>query len=184
MGVSLFLKVSNPRIWPQVTSGFSRSTERRRRLHFLETQVREAQPQLSPDGRYIAYVSNESGKDQIVVRTFPDSNQGQWPITVAGGIEPRWRRKDGRELYYLAPDGKVMVVAISGGPAFVPGAPMELFPAPPLFSDAGPLRNRYDVDDDGQRFIFAALFAASPNSSVSAPITAVINWPRVLDKKP
>jgi Tol biopolymer transport system component len=151
---------------------------------FLESPARETQAQISPDGRYLAYVTNESGRDQIVVRTFPDANKGQWPITREGGIEPRWRRKDGGELYYLSPDGKVMVVTISSSAtAFVPGNAAELFPAPPLFPEPTPFRRRYDVTADGQRFLFAATAGSTSGPPVSTPITAIINWTRALKNK-
>jgi serine/threonine protein kinase len=152
-------------------------------IAFLETAVREAQPQVSPDGQFIAYVTNVSGKYQIVVRTFPDANKGQWQITSGGGTEPRWRRKDGRELYYLTPDGKIMAVAIPPGPTFVAGASTELFQAPPLASQPTPFLRRYDVTAEGQRFLFATVSAPSSNQQASSPITAVINWPRALKKK-
>ena len=150
---------------------------------FLATPARETQGQVSPDGQFIAYVTNESGTDQIVVRTFPDPNKGQWQITSGGGVEPRWRRKDGRELYYLSPEGKVMAVAIANGSTFLPGAPTELFQAPALFVQAGPFQRRYDVSADGQRFLFAAIFAPTSDSPASTPITAVINWTHGLKKK-
>jgi eukaryotic-like serine/threonine-protein kinase len=153
-------------------------------LAFLETSARETQGQVSPDGQFLAYVTNESGRDQIVVRTFPDPNKGQWQITSGGGVEPRWRRKDGRELYYLTPQGKVMAVATtSSGSTFLPGASTELFQAPALFVQPNPFQRRYDVSADGQRFLFAAIFAPTSDSPASTPITAVINWTHALKKK-
>jgi hypothetical protein len=149
---------------------------------FLETPAYEGQGQISPDGHYIAYVTNESGKEQIVVRTFPDPNKGQWPITRTGGSEPRWRRKDGGELYYLSPEGKVMAVPISSMPTFVPGTPVELFPAPPYAYTQPNHQRRYDVTADGQRFLFAAASASSAGPAVSTPITVVINWMKALKK--
>jgi serine/threonine protein kinase len=150
---------------------------------FLESPARETEAQVSPDGNYLAYVTNESGRDQIVVRTFPDSSKGQWPITRDGGVEPRWRRKDGAELYYLAPDGKVMTVTITArGEKFVPGTPTELFPAPPLSPQPTSLLRRYDVTADGQKFLFAAIADTSSSPAASTPIIAIVNWTHALKK--
>ena len=74
---------------------------------------------------------------QIVVQTFPDANGGKWQISADGGVEPKWRR-DGRELYYLALDGKLMSVSI-GGPVFAPGRPVALFQTPLTVNRTQPL---------------------------------------------
>jgi hypothetical protein len=67
---------------------------------------------VSPNSNFVAYSTNESGTYQVVVQTFPDASGGKWQISATGGVEPKWRR-DGRELYYLGTDGKLMSVAIS-----------------------------------------------------------------------
>jgi serine/threonine-protein kinase len=149
---------------------------------FLETPNRETQAQISPDGKYIAYSTNATGGYQIVVRTFPDPNQGQWTITSAGGTEPRWRAKSGAELFYLSPDRKLMVVEMKRGASFAPQLPKELFTAPPLFVSALPAFCRYDVSADGQRFLFAAVTAPSAETTAARPIVTIVNWPRVLKK--
>jgi hypothetical protein len=149
---------------------------------YLEAPARQAQPQLSPDGKYLAYTTNDTGRYQIVVRTFPDPNNGQWIITSAGGIEPRWRRKDGAELYYLSLDGKMMAVKMTYGSSLVPGSPEELFTAPPLVAQPTPFFRRYDVTADGQRFLFATLRPPSATPTPSQPIVAIINWTRTLKK--
>ena len=148
----------------------------------LATTARETEAQISPDGRYFAYVTNESGKDQIVVRTFPDPNKGKWQISSNGGSEPRWRRKDGRELFYLAPDGNIMGVPIAAG-VFSPGPPMELFKAPPLVPQPYILRQRYDVTGDGQRFLFGTIPAGPTDAAATTPITAIVNWTALLKKR-
>ena len=83
---------------------------------------------MSPNSSFVAYSTNESGTYQIVVQPVPDASGGKWQISAEGGVEPKWRR-DGRELYYLSLDGKLMWVAI-GGPAFTAGRPTELFQTP------------------------------------------------------
>jgi len=78
---------------------------------FLSTPFNEQGGVFSPDGRWVAYQSNESGRDEIYVRPFPGPG-GQWQVSTAGGSDPRWR-PDGKELYYLAPDLKLMAAAVS-----------------------------------------------------------------------
>src|SRR5262249_43963404 len=84
---------------------------------YLHNGFVNTQAQVSPDGHYLAYVTNESGTYQVVVQTFPDPMGDKKVITVQGGAEPLWK-SDGRELYYLAPDGKIMAVAVKTDPAF------------------------------------------------------------------
>ena len=77
---------------------------------FVNTSFDEALGQFSPDGRWVAYHSNESGRHEVYVQPFPGPG-GKWQISTSGGIEPRWRR-DGKELFYIAPDGKLMAAPI------------------------------------------------------------------------
>jgi serine/threonine protein kinase/Tol biopolymer transport system component len=140
---------------------------------YLHNGFSNGEARLSPDGRYIAYTTNESGSNQIVVQTFPNAS-GKWFITAQGGGWPMWK-SDGRELYYLAPDGKIMAVAVKGDPTFQVGGTSELFQAPPT-------RGRpYAVSADGQRFLVAAPSTATSGDPI--PITAVINWTAALKKK-
>ena len=85
-------------------------------MPLLESPFDKSHARVSPDGRFVAYSTNESGIYQIVVQTFPGANGGKWQISADGGVEPKWRR-DGRELYYLALDGKLMSVSIGGPPS-------------------------------------------------------------------
>jgi Tol biopolymer transport system component/tRNA A-37 threonylcarbamoyl transferase component Bud32 len=138
---------------------------------FLESPFDKAQARISPDGRWIAYATNDSGTYQVVVQSFPDPNGGRWQITAQGGIEPKWKH-DGRELYYLAPDGKLMAVAVSAGPAFQAGSPSALFQTPLVVTRSyTPRDRRYDVAPDG-RFLIAVPTVAAAQASV----TAVVNW--------
>ena len=139
-------------------------------IPFIKTTFGVNQGQFSPDGRWVAYASNESGKWEIAVAPFPGPG-GNWKVSTAGGTEPRWRR-DGKELYYIDPDGKLMAVDVIAGATFEAGVAKPLFPirrrepvsASDLFS--------YDVSADGQRF----LVSTDAGEVTSAPLTAIVNW--------
>jgi Tol biopolymer transport system component len=150
---------------------------------YLHNGFQNVQAQVSPNGRYIAYATNESGSYQVVVQTFPNPAGGKWPITAQGGNEPLWK-SDGRELYYLAPGGKIMAVAVTSDPTFQVGPPTELFQTTLTLTPANtPFLRRYAVSDDGQRFLVAAPSTASAASADSIPITAIVNWTATLQKK-
>jgi Tol biopolymer transport system component len=135
---------------------------------FLQTSTGETQGSFSPDGRFLAYVSGQSGRPEVYVTSFPDGG-GTYPVSVSGGIMPRWR-KDGRELFYVAPDGMFMAVPVNIQTNVVStGSPKALFPAFDLAYRVGWPRG-YDVSADGNRFLV-------PESSDSAAkIRVVRNW--------
>jgi Tol biopolymer transport system component/tRNA A-37 threonylcarbamoyl transferase component Bud32 len=138
---------------------------------FIESQFDKAQARVSPDSRWITYVTNDSGMYQVIVQSFPDPNGGRWQITAQGGIEPKWRH-DGRELYYIAPDGKLMAVPVAPGPAFQAGSPSALFQTPLVQSRGqSPRDRRYDVAPDG-RF----LIAVPTTAATQTPVNVVVNW--------
>ena len=142
----------------------------RKPLLFLQTPFAEQHGRFSPDGKWIAYVSNETGRTEVYVQSFPPSG-GKWQLSTNGGVTPRWRR-DGRELFYLAPDRKIMAVEVkAGGSTFDHGSAKALFEASVDAISTG-ATNRYDVSADGQRF----LVNASIENRGSAPITVVVNW--------
>jgi eukaryotic-like serine/threonine-protein kinase len=128
---------------------------------------------FSPNGRYVAYESNETGKSEIYVQTFPEQT-GKWQISPSGGAEPMWRR-DGKELYYLTIDHKLMTVPVSSdGASFQAGIPKPLFQAQLVpFSW---WRNIYFPSPDGQRFLML-MPAGEPEQE---PITVLVNWPALL----
>jgi len=145
---------------------------------FIESRFDKAQSKISPDGRFIAYTTNDSGMYQIVVQSFPDPTGGKWQITSQGGIEPKWRH-DGRELYYLGLDGKLMAVSIKGEKTIEAGTPTVLFDTPlTVVRGQLPRTHRYDVAPDG-RFLIAVPKA----SAATPPIIAVMNWTAGLEKK-
>jgi Tol biopolymer transport system component len=96
---------------------------------------------ISPDGRWMAYSTNDSGMYQIVVQSFPDPKGVKWQITAEGGVEPKWRR-DGSELYYLALDGKLMAVSVTRDRTFKAGTATLLFQTQLTVARPTPSRNR------------------------------------------
>jgi serine/threonine protein kinase len=136
----------------------------RKPFPYLQTQFNEQGGVFSPDGRWIAYVSDESGRDEIYVQAFPLSGE-KHEISTGGGSEPYWR-KDGTELFYLGTDRNLMAVPVKLGTTITPGSPTSLFPVP-----ASAQRNSYAVTGDGRRFLISRLAGEMP------PITVVTNWP-------
>src|SRR5262249_12095065 len=97
----------------------------RKPIPYLQTPFDEAQGQFSPDGRWVAYTSTDSGRPEIYVQPFPASG-GKWQISTAGGVTPRWRA-DGKELFYISLDRKLMAVDITAAAKFEAGIPRPLF---------------------------------------------------------
>jgi len=133
----------------------------------------QSNPAVSPDGNYIAYASSESGRWEVYVQNFPPKG-GKWQVSVAGGLEPAWRR-DGRELYYKR-DREVMAVPITiSGDTLEAGTPVALFEAPfPALS----FRNSYVASRDGSRF----LIVTQPQAHGKAAFNVVVNWAAGLPK--
>jgi Tol biopolymer transport system component len=132
--------------------------------------------QFSPDGRWMAYASNETGSMEIYVSTFP-SGDGKWQVSSAGGQEPRWRQ-DGKELFYLSAEGKMMGVTVTPGTAFKASSPIALFQTthrrqPVSAQD----RFSYDVSGDGQRF----LINTKIDEANIAPLSIHLNWASELE---
>ena len=132
--------------------------------------------QFSPDGKWVAYASNETGKWEIYVTSFPDARD-KWQVSTGGGEQPRWRG-DGRELFYLSSDGKMMATPVKAATNFDAGAPVSLFQATPR----QPLSSRdqfaYDVSRDGQRF----LILTQVRQAETVPMSVVLNWTAKLNK--
>ena len=136
----------------------------------LETTANEIHGQFSPDGRWIAYTSDESGSPEVFVQRFPGGGSKS-RVSTRGGAQPRWRR-DGRELYYLAPDGGLMAVPVTARAGSIDaGSPRTLFDTG-ITGSFVDRRNQYVVTRDGTRF----LVNVSSNDTNSAPITVILNW--------
>lgn len=135
--------------------------EDRKPFPFLQTEFNELNGQFSPDGRWIAYTADESGRNEIYLAPFPGPG-GKQQISTSGGRQPRWRG-DGKEIFYLAPDNKLMAAEINGqGASLVAGAVRPLFEVPYV----------YDVTADGRRFLVNTVV----EQKASVPITLVVNW--------
>jgi eukaryotic-like serine/threonine-protein kinase len=132
--------------------------------------------QFSPDGKWLAYTSNESGKWEIYVTSFPEL-RGKWQVSNAGGTQPRWRG-DCKELFYLASDGKMMAVPLTAGEHFDSGAPLTLFQASARERVAGSELVTYDVAKDGQQF----LINTQMEKEETQPMMVVLNWSAGLGK--
>src|SRR3989475_2188279 len=142
---------------------------------FLQTEFNERYGRFSPDGRWIAYASDESGAYQIYVQSFPTSG-GKWQVSTNGGNHPVWSR-DGKELFYVSPEKKMMAVEVKGeGATFERGEPKVLFDMRVRsFIDA---QARFAVTADGQKF----LVNNTIGETASAPIAVVLNWTADLKK--
>jgi serine/threonine protein kinase len=146
----------------------------RKPILFLQTEFNEARPAMSPDGKWIAYHSNESGISQVYVRPFPGPG-GKYQVSTTSGTRARWRR-DGKELYYLGTDSRLMAVEVnSNGQTFVVGAVRPLFETRAVTGTT----NAYDVTADGKRFLVNTV----TGQALSSPITLVVNWDAELKKK-
>jgi Tol biopolymer transport system component len=132
--------------------------------------------QFSPDGKWVAYASNETGKWEIYVTSFPDA-RGRWQISSGGGEQPRWRG-DGKELFYLSLDGKMMAAPVTTGAHFDAGTSVTLFQTTPRQPVLVYDLFVYDVSRDGQRF----LINTQVKQSESVPMSMVLNWPAKLNK--
>jgi Tol biopolymer transport system component len=141
----------------------------------VSTPFNEAQGALSPDGQWVAYASDESGVFEVYVQAFPDG-AAKRVVSSGGGAEPRWRA-DGRELFYVSADRRLMTVPTKIGPTFEAERPTVLFEMN-VRDLVFPYLRRYEVTPDGQRFVAQELTVRSGPS----PLTVVVNWPALLPK--
>jgi eukaryotic-like serine/threonine-protein kinase len=143
---------------------------------FLHTNANEFLGQLSPNSKWMAYTSDESGRREVYVRAFP-SGQNLTSISLAGGEAPRWR-VDGRELFFVAADGRMNAVPVnSAGSKFESGTPVPLFIANLVRSPNEPIID-YDVSSDGKRF----LITTAAQGPTSATLNLISNWTAALNR--
>ena len=132
--------------------------------------------QFSPDGKFVAYASSETGNWEVYVSPFPGFGS-KWQVSRGGGEEPRWRR-DGKELYYLAPDGRLMAAEVKTGTGFEAGFPSGLFVTHTRQPISAMDFFSYDVTPDGQKF----LVNTKVDTSNSAPLSVILNWSSEMEK--
>jgi eukaryotic-like serine/threonine-protein kinase len=134
----------------------------------------QQQAQFSPDGRFVAYGSDQSGAWEIYVQPFPTASDGKW-LVASGGFEPRWS-PDGTELFYFSGQ-TLMAVPVRVRPTFSAGTPMALFDAPILVNYTSD-SHRWQVAPDGRRF----LLLVDAGGSQAPPLDVIVNWPELLTK--
>jgi len=152
--------------------------DERKPFPFVCTSFESDNGQFSPDGRWVAYQSNESGRVEIYMQQFRGPG-GKWMISIEGGVAPRWRR-DGKELFYISPDSRLMAVPIRDtGQTFKAGTPAALFQTQIVFGGITVRqKHQYAVAPTGRRF----LINVTADKATTSPITIVTNWPRILKK--
>ncbi len=139
---------------------------------YLQTEFSERDGQLSPDERWMIYISDEAGRDAIYVRPFPNVNGGKWRVSGAGiGVAPRWRA-DGKEILYADDSARIMAVPVKLG-----GESLELGVPQVLFRTGGLTRAWYEINRDATRFL---LPVRSDASQGDVPLSVVLNWPTLL----
>ena len=167
-----------------IVIGSREDATKRVRIQDRET---ERDGSISPDGRWLLYSSVPASRREVLVQSVPKevggsaSAAGKWQISTAGGGQPVWRA-DGKEIFYVAPDGMMMAVPVESGEDFFrPGAPKALFQTRLGFDpgvDVSGFSRQYDVTSDGQRFLINQHVA----DATDVPITVVVNWPKLLEK--
>ena len=147
---------------------------------YPDLKFSEGWGEFSPDGKWMAYISDESGRMEVYISPFVLSGAegaavraGKWQVSTAGGTHPRWS-PDGKELYFLDPQGDMMAAPIDlAGAALTPGTPVKLFHAPIWAGGQNYATPQYDVARDGRFLINVELESAAPQSS---PIILIQNW--------
>ena len=140
----------------------------------VATEFAELNGEVAPNGRFIAYQSNASGQQEIYVRPFPNVDDGQSQVSTRGGTRPLWS-PDGRELFYLARDGRLMGVPVNIDDSFTAGAPQPLFDrlVPVAAAAAG---RPYDISPDGKRFLLTQTPEMRDGTSKAVSLRVVLNW--------
>jgi Tol biopolymer transport system component len=138
----------------------------------VQTPSVESEPRFAPDGKWFAYSSDESGRPEIYVQSFPPSGR-KWQISIQGGTEPQWRR-DGKVLYYTDVPGMLHAVDVTLGASVDAGTPRTLFPVQSTAN--GPGAWNYDVAGDGNRFLVSPDAASAKQREISV----VLNWPATI----
>jgi len=151
----------------------------RRITPLIQKPFNERNAEISPDGKWMAFQSNESGTEEVYVRPFPDVESGRWQVSTTGGFHPAWA-PNGRELFYVAADGRLMAVDVRSQGGFAAGVPRMLVDGGFYFNLVAQGRS-YDISPDGTRF----LLIEAPNTGTQADtagLTVVLNWAEELKR--
>jgi Tol biopolymer transport system component len=167
-GKALLVESQNPRsqmdLWLLPLGGD------RKPVPLLTSPVNEAHAAFSPDGKFFSYTSDETGRPEIYVQSFPPGN-GKWQVSPRGGDQALWRR-DGKELFYLGADGRLMAVPVSTSPSFSAGSPQALFDAATGETTPSGVRNFYVPAPDGSKFLVLTYARTGKTNSVHV----VLDW--------
>jgi serine/threonine protein kinase len=141
-------------------------------IPFVASLADDSQAQFSPDQHWVAFTSSESGRNEVYVRPFPDGD-GKWQISSEGGSEPRWKG-DGKELFYLTPDGTLMSVSVNTKPNFSAATPVTLFKTGtvPIPTGSWGGAGQYDVSKDGSKFLINTIITPPTRPS----LYVIVNW--------
>lgn len=145
----------------------------RKPIPVLQSEFNEQSGVFSPDGKFLAYVSDESGRAEVYVQTYPLSG-AKWQVSVNGGLSPRWRG-DGRELYFLS-DGAMMAAGVTPGADFRIGTPSQLFSLG-MRTDYQAMGERFSVSADGQRFLLALPVESEAGASAATIVLNALDRP-------
>ncbi len=138
----------------------------------VQSMFSELNAELSPDGRWLAYQSNETGRDEIFVRPFPDVAGGRWQVSTGGGRTPLWS-PSGVELFFRSTDGAVMGVRGESGPAWRVTQPTQILPAK-YWDDSGTTSRTFDIAPDGEHFLM--ITNATTDNRATPQIVVVLNF--------
>jgi len=172
-GTRLVFREDNPKTGRDL---MALTLDKQRQAHpLVRTTFAEFNGEISPDGRWLAYQSSESGQNEIFVQPFPNVGEGRWQISTGGGAEPLWAR-GGQELFYLAPTGALMSIRIERAQTFAFGTPTKLFEGRYFLVDPVAEGRKYDVSPDGKHFLMIKPGGAVEQTAPPANIIVVQNW--------
>ena len=140
-------------------------------IPITETPFEERSGAFSPDGHWVAYETNESGRYEVVMTSFPNTS-GKWQVSTSGGVQPRWRA-DGKEIYFISPDLEMMAAAVrAAGGSLETDTPVALFQTKLRRHGAVEAKHQYDVTKDGRFLINETV----DDADSTPPITLILNW--------
>jgi serine/threonine-protein kinase len=144
-------------------------------MPLIATMFIERNGQLSADGRWLAYESNESGRFEVYVRPFPGVDGGRWQVSTGGGMQPLFA-PNSREIFFVDAEGRIVAVPIQNGPGFIAGNPQAIAGGARVTNPPGFFGRMYDVSRDGQRFLMVKAVEGTQQAAAPQQIIVVQNW--------